>query len=128
MFSCQSDEDEEAAAAAEAEAELPPEEEVSNNDQYWQRVLGEEYSLHMAQLQQQQEELARSLGKGKRVRKQINYAEQAMMEVANANAKDAKVRLRLLLLKVVKQCMYKWWFMAVINTCMLTTYGGSDWC
>ena len=43
---------------------------------YWERVLGDSYALHLGELQREQEEIAKSLGKGKRIRKQINYAEQ----------------------------------------------------
>ena len=53
-------------------------------------MLGDEYSAHVAALQQQQEELAKTLGKGKRVRKQINYAEQAMLELAERSEKGRR--------------------------------------
>lgn len=72
----------------EEEQEEEDEDSSEKDPEYWQRVLGDEYSAHIALLQQQEEELARTLGKGKRIRKQINYAEQAMMEIA-----DVKVGL-----------------------------------
>lgn len=50
--------------------------------QYWQRVLGPAYHDHVVQTLHEQEELAKTLGKGKRIRKQINYAEQEMMAAA----------------------------------------------
>ena len=56
--------------------------------QYWQRVLGPAYHDHVVQTLREQEEVAKTLGKGKRIRKQINYAEQEMI----AAAEGAKVR------------------------------------
>jgi len=56
--------------------------------QYWQRVLGSAYHEHVIQKLREEEEVAKTLGKGKRVRKQINYAEQEMI----AAAEGAKVR------------------------------------
>lgn len=56
--------------------------------QYWQRVLGPAYHEHVVQTLREQEEVAKTLGKGKRIRKQINYAEQEMI----AAAEGAKVR------------------------------------
>ena len=50
-------------------------EEEEKEEEYWQRVLGPAYEEHRLQLLQQQEELARSLGKGKRVRKQVRASE-----------------------------------------------------
>ena len=41
--------------------------------EYWEKLLRHHY-------EQQQEDLARNLGKGKRVRKQVNYASEAQME------------------------------------------------
>ena len=38
-------------------------------------------SEHLAQLQHEQAEIQKSLGKGKRIRKRINYAETALMEL-----------------------------------------------
>ena len=51
--------------------------------QYWQRVLGPSYHDHVVQTLREQEEVAKTLGKGKRTRKQINYAEQEMMAAAD---------------------------------------------
>ena len=56
--------------------------------QYWQRVLGPAYHEHVVQTLREQEEVAKTLGKGKRIRKQINYAEQEMI----AAAEGAKVQ------------------------------------
>jgi hypothetical protein len=50
--------------------------------QYWQRILGPAYHDHVVETLRQQEEVAKTLGKGKRIRKQINYAEQEMMAAA----------------------------------------------
>jgi hypothetical protein len=50
--------------------------------QYWQRILGPAYHDHVVETMRQQEEVAKTLGKGKRIRKQINYAEQEMMAAA----------------------------------------------
>lgn len=50
--------------------------------QYWQRILGPAYHEHVVQTLREQEEVAKTLGKGKRVRKQINYAEQEMIAAA----------------------------------------------
>ena len=61
--------------------------------QYWQRVLGPAYHDHVVQTLQEQEELAKTLGKGKRIRKQINYAEKEMMDAAEAQSK-VSYRLR----------------------------------
>lgn len=55
--------------------------------QYWQRVLGPSYHEHIVQTLREQEEVAKTLGKGKRIRKQINYAEQEMMAAATDSAK-----------------------------------------
>ena len=55
--------------------------------QYWQRILGPAYNEHMIQTLKEQEELANRLGKGKRVRKHINYAEKEMMDAAEALSK-----------------------------------------
>ena len=46
-------------------------------------------SEHLAQLQHEQAEIQKSLGKGKRIRKRINYAETALMELM-----PQKVRVR----------------------------------
>jgi len=50
--------------------------------QYWQRILGPAYHDHVVQTLREQEEVAKTLGKGKRIRKQINYAEREMMEAS----------------------------------------------
>ena len=55
--------------------------------QYWQRILGPAYNEHLIQTLKEQEELANKLGKGKRIRKQINYAEREMMETVDALSK-----------------------------------------
>ena len=64
---------EEEAARQEAREEQERKDEEAH---YWERVLGDSYALHLGELQREQEEIAKSLGKGKRIRKQINYAEQ----------------------------------------------------
>ncbi|ESN99682.1 hypothetical protein HELRODRAFT_113500, partial [Helobdella robusta] len=62
--------------------------------QYWQRVLGPAYNEHMIQTLKEQEELANKLGKGKRIRKHINYAEKEMMDAAEALSKvEARKRI-----------------------------------
>ena len=53
--------------------------------QYWQRVLGPAYHEHVVQTLKEQEEVAKTLGKGKRIRKQINYAEQEMIAAAEGS-------------------------------------------
>ena len=55
--------------------------------QYWQRILGPAYNEHLIRTLKEQEELANKLGKGKRIRKQINYAEREMMETVDALSK-----------------------------------------
>jgi Domain of Unknown Function (DUF1087) len=55
--------------------------------QYWQRILGPAYHEHVVETMRQQEEVAKTLGKGKRIRKQINYAEQEMMAAAIESSK-----------------------------------------
>ena len=77
-------EDEAEAVEEEKEGRRPNE----NDLQYWQRVLGPAYHEHVVQTLREQEEVAKTLGKGKRIRKQINYAEQEMI----AAAEGAKVQ------------------------------------
>lgn len=60
--------------------------------QYWQRVLGPAYHDHVVQTLREQEEVAKTLGKGKRIRKQINYAEKEMMDAAEALSKVNALR------------------------------------
>jgi len=60
---------------------------ANDNVQYWQRVLGPAYHDHVVQTLREQEEVAKTLGKGKRIRKRINYAEQEMMAAATESAK-----------------------------------------
>ena len=38
---------------------------------YWKRVLGDSYEEHRLQMMQEQENIAASLGKGKRARRQV---------------------------------------------------------
>nr|QVX32604.1 CHD3/4/5B [Platynereis dumerilii] len=67
-----------------------PEKEVD----YWSRVLGESYEEHRAQRLKEEEELAASLGKGKRNRRKINYAETFMTPEKKAQQMliEAKVK------------------------------------
>lgn len=51
-------------------AAKPQKDETQNDPQYWEKLLGAHYL-------QYQENLSRSLGKGKRVRKQVNYLDSA---------------------------------------------------
>lgn len=57
---------------------------------YWEKLLRHHY-------EQQQEDLARNLGKGKRVRKQVNYNDAAQEDQGEAAPStvggDAEVRL-----------------------------------
>ena len=55
--------------------ETEEQEKKEEETHYWERVLGDSYAMHLGQLQREQEEIAKSLGKGKRRRKTINYAE-----------------------------------------------------
>ena len=65
---CASQEEEE-----EEEKEEVVEEPAKEEDaEYWQRVLGSAYEEHQMQLFREQEELAASLGKGKRVRRKVS--------------------------------------------------------
>lgn len=66
----EAEEDEEAAAAAEAEARNKEKEDAMNDPHYWEKLLGAHYI-------QYQENITRTLGKGKRVRKQVNYMDSA---------------------------------------------------
>ena len=83
------EEEKEEEPAAEAVVEEDKEGRRANETdvQYWQRVLGPAYHEHVVQTLREQEEVAKTLGKGKRIRKQINYAEQEMI----AAAEGAKV-------------------------------------
>ena len=54
---------------------------------YWERILGDSYAAHLQQEEQERVRIERSLGKGKRQRKKINYAEAAML-----GSKETKVR------------------------------------
>jgi len=55
----------------EAEMEVLKQEAEHADPAYWEKLLRHHY-------EQQQEDLTRSLGKGKRVRKQVNYNDAAM--------------------------------------------------
>ena len=55
----------------EPEMEVLKQEAESADPAYWEKLLRHHY-------EQQQEDMARSLGKGKRVRKQVNYNDAAM--------------------------------------------------
>ena len=54
-----------------AEVEVLKQEAEHADPNYWEKLLRHHY-------EQQQEDMARSLGKGKRVRKQVNYNDAAM--------------------------------------------------
>ena len=58
-------------AKDEAEMEVLKQEAEHADPAYWEKLLRHHY-------EQQQEDLTRSLGKGKRVRKQVNYNDAAM--------------------------------------------------
>jgi len=83
MAEAEKDKEEEAAEAVDDDGRKTNETDV----QYWQRVLGPAYHEHVVENLRQQEEVAKSLGKGKRIRKQINYAEQEMMAAAIESSK-----------------------------------------
>lgn len=93
LFDGQEEEAEEDAKDEDTEAAVDEDKEkegkrVNETDvQYWQRVLGPAYHNHVVQTLREQEEVAKTLGKGKRIRKQINYAEQEMMAAAADSAK-----------------------------------------
>lgn len=59
----------------EVEREIIKQEENVDPD-YWEKLLRHHY-------EQQQEDLARNLGKGKRVRKQVNYNDAAQEDQGN---------------------------------------------
>lgn len=59
-----------------------------SDQHYWDRILRDAYSDHVATVMQEQEALAKTLGKGKRVRKRINYTER---DFGKAQADAAKV-------------------------------------
>lgn len=57
--------------------EEPEEEDLRKPEEdreYWKRVLGDAYEEHRLQMLQEQENLAASLGKGKRTRRQVNLS------------------------------------------------------
>lgn len=66
----ENEEEAELAAAAAAEAAAAKEREEKDDPQYWEKLLGVHYI-------QYQENITRSLGKGKRLRKQVNYMDSA---------------------------------------------------
>lgn len=70
----------------EIEREIIKQEENVDPD-YWEKLLRHHY-------EQQQEDLARNLGKGKRVRKQVNYNDAAQEDQGKdcTNAGDEKER------------------------------------
>ena len=75
----------------EAIEEREEQEKKEEETHYWERVLGDSYALHLGQLQREQEEIAKSLGKGKRIRKQINYAEtmqDGMLKVGGIKTRE----------------------------------------
>jgi hypothetical protein len=55
------------------------EEKADEDPHYWERVLKGSYDAHVDTVHKEQEAYARTLGKGKRVRKQVNYYEQHMV-------------------------------------------------
>lgn len=69
----------------EEEMEVLKQEMESADPNYWEKLLRHHYEQH-------QEDLARTLGKGKRVRKQVNYNDtmtsQANEETWNENVSD----------------------------------------
>ena len=60
----------------EPETEVLKQEAEHADPAYWEKLLRHHY-------EQQQEDLARTLGKGKRVRKQVNYNDAAMGSTAD---------------------------------------------
>ena len=58
----------------EEEEELEPE----DDPDYWQRVLGASYSEHKVAQIQEEERRLRSLGKGKRIRRQVRMLKQML--------------------------------------------------
>ena len=64
---------------------------TETDQQYWDRVLRDSYTEHVASILQEQEAIAKTLGKGKRVRKQINYLEKELGR-SGITSMDEKVR------------------------------------
>ena len=71
----------------EVEEEEPEPEATTSKDgeeiSYWKNVLGDAYEDHIKQLRNEEQDRLKKLGKGKRVRKPINYSERELL----ANAK-----------------------------------------
>ena len=67
----------------EEEVVEPPVEEKDDDPHYWERVLKVAYDAHVDTVHKEQEEYAKTLGKGKRLRKQINYYEQQIVSCFN---------------------------------------------
>ncbi|KAK2159555.1 hypothetical protein LSH36_151g07062 [Paralvinella palmiformis] len=65
--------------------------EPSDNAEYWQKVLGPSYQEFAQQQSREAEAIARTLGKGKRIRRQVNYAEQQAMLELEARSKTTTV-------------------------------------
>ena len=57
-------------------APRPKKKATETDQQYWDRILRDAYSDHVATLMQEQEAIAKTLGKDNRVRKRINYTEK----------------------------------------------------
>ena len=53
--------------------------EPERDGSYWERILGDSYAAHLQQEEAERIRIERSLGKGKRQRRKINYAEAAMV-------------------------------------------------
>ncbi|KAK2111205.1 choline dehydrogenase 3 [Saguinus oedipus] len=70
----------------EIEREIIKQEENVDPD-YWEKLLRHHY-------EQQQEDLARNLGKGKRVRKQVNYNDAAQEDQVSGIPRRAKARIK----------------------------------
>ncbi|MEE6523630.1 hypothetical protein FKM82_022618, partial [Ascaphus truei] len=75
----------------ELEREVIKQEENVDPD-YWEKLLRHHY-------EQQQEDLARNLGKGKRVRKQVNYNDAAQEDQGQAPSSSSSLTPSLLLCK-----------------------------
>ena len=56
------------------------EEETEEQAKYWQRILGASYNEYVVEQHRAEEIRIASMGKGKRIRKKINYAESRALE------------------------------------------------
>ena len=66
--------------AKEVETEVIKQELEPSDPAYWEKLLRHHY-------EQQQEDLARTLGKGKRIRKQVNYNDAGQDETSGLRGK-----------------------------------------